>query len=218
MTARPRRPLRAGRWRPVTAVVAERRLCLLVDQGCVRHTLLQAAGGRALGSGPEQEVGDTDQEVRQRAAGGEVEGDQRTLPACRPGSVGRRLHREVGTTVHRLPRQPQSPAQGDRLRQRLGEGWGEAQDAPAPADEVEARDVAGEHGRVTFRPAQLDPGAQQHPWDPRSKPGGQDDRVTQGALAQEHGGCTLSTGPGRLRPQPGRVMSPEEPSFHGEAG
>ena len=71
---------------------------------------------------------------------------------------------------------------------------------------------------MTFPPAQLDPGAQQHPWDSRSKPGDQDDRITQDTLAQEYGGGTLSAGPGRLRPQPGRVMSPQEPSFHGEAG
>ena len=71
---------------------------------------------------------------------------------------------------------------------------------------------------MTLRRSQLDPGAQQHPWDPRSEPGGQDDRVTQGALAQEHGGCTLRAGPGRLRAQPGHVTSLEEPSFHGEAG
>ena len=202
----------------MTAVVTERRLCLLVDQGRVRHTRSRRQAARALGTGPEQEVGGADQEVRQRVAGGEIKGDQWTLPACRPGPVGRRPHREVRTSVDRLARHPQSPAEGDRLRQRLGEGWGEAQDAPAPGDEVEARDVAGEHGRMTFRRAQLDPGAQQHPWDLRSEPGGQDDRVTQGALAQEQGGCPLCTGPGRLRLEPGHVMSLEEPSFHGEAG
>lgn len=75
-----------------------------------------------------------------------------------------------------------------------------------------------EQGRVTFLLAPIDPGAQQHPWDQRSEPGRQDDRVTQGALAQEDGGYTLRTGPGRLRTQPGRVTRLQEPSFHGEAG
>ena len=71
---------------------------------------------------------------------------------------------------------------------------------------------------MTLLPAQLDAGAQQHPWNDRRKTGGQDNRVTHGTLAEEHGSCTFCAGPDRLRPQPGYVMSPEEPSFHGEAG
>ena len=181
----------------MTAVVARRRVRPLVDQGGVRHTRSRRHALPGVGGGPEQEVGGAGQEagssspaVRSRAISGLV------LPG-RPGPVGRRPHREVRAVVDRLARHATGPGRGDGLRQRLGEGRGEAQDAPAPADEVEARHVAGEHGRMTLLRVQLDPGPQQHPRHRRAPARRPGRWGRPGPLAQEHGGCTLGLGPGR---------------------
>ena len=187
-------------------------------RSCPSHAL-QPAGGGGLSNGPQQKVGSAGQEGRHLVAGGEVESDRAGSP--RPAGRARLAAActgKCGPSLDRLPGAPQSPAEGDRLRQRLGERRGEAQDAPPPADEVEARDVAGEQGRVTPSRAQSIRTPSSTRGTSGAEPGRQDDRVTQGALAQEDGGCTLRTGPGRLRTQPGRVIRLEEPSFHGEAG
>ena len=187
-----------------------RHLGPLVDQGGVRHTLSrrQATGLAAVGRSrrsaePTKKPGSSSPAVRSRAING--------LPSLPAGRAGPPPAPGSGDHPARPRPARQGPAQVDRLRQRLREGWGEAQDAPAPREEVEARRCHGRAWPGDVPAGQLDPGAQQHPWNARSKAGGQDDRVAQGALAQEHGSCSLCTGPGRLRPQPGRVLGLEEP-------
>ena len=65
---------------------------------------------------------------------------------------------------------------------------------------------------------QLNPGPEQQTRHVGRQPGGEDDGVAQFPRPQEHGSCALRLGLDRLRTQPGRVTSLEEPSFHGEAG
>ncbi len=105
-----------------------------------------------------------------------------------------------------------------RLGQLLGEGRSEAEHASPAAGQVEAREIAGEHGRMTLGGTEVDPDPQEHVRHDGSQSGRQDDRVTQGTPAHEHSRRTLGGGPGRLSAQIGHVGSLEEPSFHGEAG
>ena len=168
----------------------------------------------------EEEVGGADK--RRRAAlvpSGEVQGDQRA-PLDRPGGAGWRPTRtgKSGPSLAGLPVAPHGPAQGDGLGELVGERRREAEDTPASADEVEARDVTGEHGGMAPVRREAEPGAQQEPGDQRREAGCEDDGVAQGPRAQEHGVGTLGLGPSGLRPQPGPVVRLEEPSFHGEAG
>jgi hypothetical protein len=120
--------------------------------------------------------------------------------------------------VDRFIRIPQRPAQEDGLSQRRSERRGEAEDAPASADEVEAREVPRQQRGVTAIAFQLDPCAEQQPRNHGSESRCQDDRIAERAGADEHGSSTLRSGLGRLRLQLGRINGLEEPSFHGEAG
>ena len=105
-----------------------------------------------------------------------------------------------------------------RLGQLLGEGRSEAEHAPAAADEVEAREVTGEHGRMTLGGSELDPDPEEQVRHDGRQSGGQDDRIALRPAAQEHSRRTLGGSPGRLSAQVGHVRGLEEPSFHGEAG
>jgi hypothetical protein len=120
--------------------------------------------------------------------------------------------------VDHFPRLPQGPTEEDGLCQWRSERRGEAEDAPPPADKVEARELARQQRRVTAVAVQLDPRPEQQLRDYRSEARGQDERIAESSGTDKEGSCTLRPGPGRLRPQPGRISGLEEPSFHGEAG
>ena len=84
------------------------------------------------------------------------------------------------------------------LRQRLVERRGETEHAPASADEVEARHVTGEHGRMTLAGAQLHPDPQQHAGNRGAEPGRQHDGVAQGPWLRKTAAAP-SPRPGRPR-------------------
>ena len=204
----------------MTAVVADAGARPFVHQGGVRHTRSSRQTAGASATAPEQKVGGagharraaSSPAVRSRAISGlSLPAGRDRLAAARTGKWG--------------PRLPTSPARHKArqteigLRQRFGERRGEHRHAPASADEVEARDVTGEHGGMTLAGAQLDPDPQQHAGTPGAEPGRQDDGVAQGPCAQEDGGRTLASA--RARP-PHRSPATSAPwrnrPFHGEAG
>ena len=203
ITATPRRPLSAGRCRPVTAVVADgvsARSCTSVAS----VTPLQAAcvgrpvTGRSTKSpAPARKVGSSSPAVRSKAMRGLRSPAGRVrLAAARTG--------KYGPSLDDLPRSPEGPAEEGRLGQRLGKGWGEAEHAAAATGEVEAREITGEHGRVTLLGAELDPGSQQHVRHRRS-------RGRRPARPGRPGARSSGTRPKRPAPRPGSPAGAARP-------
>ena len=112
-------------------------------------------------------------------AAGEIERHERSR-AVGAWTVDGVLHREVRAAAVRPAVPPQGPAEGDGLGEAVVEGRREAQHAATVADEVEARDVAGEQRGVATVLGQAEPGAQEHPRDRGAEPGQQHERVAQG--------------------------------------
>ena len=86
-----------------------------------------------------------------------------------------------------------------------------------PVDEIEAGDLAGEHGGVAPVPGQGEPHPQRHPGHRWAQAGRQHDGVPQRPLAQQDDADSFGLGPDGLGPQPLHVVCQEEPSFHAVA-
>ena len=124
---------------------------------------------------------------------------------------------KCGPAAVRLPLPPHGPAQGDGLGELVVERGYEAEHAPAAADEVEARDLAGEHGGVAPVLGQAHPDAEQHPGHRGAEAGSQHEGVAQVRPAHEQDVGAVGCRPDRLGAEPGHVTCLEEPCVHGDA-
>ena len=121
-------------------------------------------------------------------------------PAGR-GTVDGGPHGEVRALAVGLTLAPHGPAQGDGLHEPVAERRSEAEHAPAPGDEIEAGDLAGEHGGVAPVSGQGEPHPQRHPGHPWAQAGRQHDGVPQRPLAHEDDADSIGLGPDGLGPQ-----------------
>jgi hypothetical protein len=114
---------------------------------------------------------------------------------------------------------PERSAESDALDETVGRGEGrhQAQDAPTPRDEVEAREVSSEHGGVSNALRRPQPNADQDVRNDCAETGGKNDGVAERSLVDEHGAHALGLGSHRLFSQPGEIACLEEATFHGDA-
>ncbi len=174
----------------------------------IRHTAASSPGCSSRSGTPASSAGTS-------APLGEVQGDERAPRPRRTGPVHGVLHGEGRPRTGRRPVPPHGPAEGDGLGEPVVEGGREAQDAAATADEVQAREIPRQHGGVAPVGVKGDTDPEEQVGERLAQAGGQDDRVTEGALAQEHGIRARPPGVHGLRPETGHVVRLEEPSFHG---
>ena len=96
-------------------------------------------------------------------------------------------------------------------------GGCEAEHAPAAADEVEARDLAGEHGGVAPVLREAEPDAEQHAGHRGAEAGSQHEGSPSFARTHEQDLGAVGRRPDRLGAEPGHVTCLEEPCVHGDA-
>ena len=133
----------------MTAVVGVTVACRALTQRDIRHVYSSRQEPR-IAVRTQEDVGQCDQRHRYLVGFGQVQRHKRAVGARRTGSVHRRTDSEMGPIAGDVSLPPQGPAEANCLDETLGRGeWRQqAQGAPPAQDEVETRELPGEHGGV----------------------------------------------------------------------
>jgi hypothetical protein len=164
-------------------------------------------------------VGEIEQRRRNVVGLGQVQRHQRAVRMHGAGSIQGRLDLKVRPFARDITLPPERSTESDGLDETVGRGEGrhQAPDAPTSRDQVEAREVSSEQGRVPSVLGGLQPSADQDLRDHRAEAGGEDDGVAQRSLVHEQGAHALGLGSHRLFSQTGEIVCLEEATFHGDA-